>query len=519
MKSTLTKMKLFTCLLVLSILLIGCSSTESVKDVNTEKDAQEDVVQEIVVAIEADPVGLSPTRISDINSYQTTNHMYENLFRRDSETGEIVPHLATSYENPDDNTWIFELREGVKFHDGTLFNAEAVKYTFEQLVDPDTAAPGAHYLKFMEGIEVVDEYTVKMTTNKPNADVLPVLALSTLAIISPESDQNQNLMEKPVGTGPFKFESWTRGDRVVMTKNENYWGDEPKLDKLTFVTVPNASTALSMLETGDADVVATVEVENISRVESMKNAKLFQTEGSGSYFFTFNMEKEPMNDFEFRKAVAMGIDAKSFVNQLGGNGFYSPTLFGPAVTYYDESVLGNEYEYDPEAARKIIEEKGYDQYELTLYTTSDRQAYKRMAEVTQAQLSEIGLNTKIEMMEWGTFLEATGEGKQDLFVINTSNSMTGLETMYGFFHSDGIGGNNRSQYSNPDFDELVFQARQTLDEEKRQTLINTAHQQVIKDIFMVPMFHSKNTLGLNKSVEGVIVLPNGVINLSEAYKQ
>lgn len=522
MKRTLIKVKFIISLSLILFLAIGCNTNDGdgATDGDTDSEAPGEVVeQELTFAINADPVGLSPTGISDINSYQSTYQMYENLFERDIDTGEIVPLLATSYETPDDTTWIFELREDVEFHDGNPFNAESVKYTFEKLVDPETGAPGAHYLEFMEGIEVVDEYTVKMTTKEPTADVLPVLALPTLGIISPEADKNQDLMEDPVGTGPFKFESWSHGDRLVMTKNENYWGEPAQLDKITLINVPDTSTALSMLETGEVDLLGNLEVQNVPRIESMQGITLQQEEGSYSYFYTFNMTKEPMNEKDFRQAIAMAIDAKDYVGQLEGTGFYSPSLFGPGVIDYDESFEELGYEYDPDAARKIIEENGYGEQELTLYTASDRDAYRRIAEVIQAQLTEIGLNIKIEMMEWGTFLEETAEGEQDMLVIGSSVSMTGLETMYGFFHSDGIGGNNRSQYSNPELDEIIEEARKTLDDQNRQVIINEAHEKIINDALIVPMYHASNTTAFNESLREVKTLPNGVFKFHGTYKE
>src|SRR5699024_4254698 len=139
----------------------------------------------------------------------------------------------------------------------------------------------------------------------------------------------------------------------VLTKNEVYWGEVPTLDEITFLIVPDSSTALSMLETGDADLVGGIEAEHIARVNSMQNVKLLEEEGSASYFYSFNMDKEPMNEPEFRQAVAMAIHTDDFIAQLEGTGVYSPTVFGPAVLYYDESVEGYEFDYDPDAARAI----------------------------------------------------------------------------------------------------------------------------------------------------------------------
>lgn len=501
------------------IVLAACGNgNDDTEEAEAEVETDTNVEQEMSFATASDPVGLSPVETWDTISDLPINQMYERLFERDAETGEIVPQLATGYENPDDNTWVISLQEGIEFHDGTLFNAEAVKYTFEKLVDPEVGAPGAHIMSFMESIEVIDDYTVELTTHEPNPNVLPVLTNRTTAIISPEADQNQNLMQEPVGTGPFKFESWTQGDRLIMTKNEDYWGEEPQLEEITFITVPDTQTAISMLEAGEVQMVDGIEAESMSRLEAMEEIELLQTEGTAVFFYSFNMDKEPMNEPEFRQAVAMGLDIESYISQLEGVGFSSYSLFGPAVLDYDESIEESGIEYNPEEARNIIEENGYGEQELTIYT-SDRSNYRRMAETAQAQLSDIGLNVNIEMMEWGTLLDSTSEGDQDMFVLGSSNSMNGLETLYGYFHSDSVGANNRSQHTDEEFDAIVDEARSTLDDEERQVLINEAHEKVVEEALMVPMHHAVNTLAHHESLDGVELPPEIVFSLKEAYRK
>lgn len=511
--------KVLTLLMVL--ILAACGNGDDAAETDEQADGDietSDIEQELVFATASDPVGLSPVETWDTISDLSINQMYERLFERDAESGEIVPLLATGYENPDDRTWTISLQEGVEFHDGTPFNAEAVKYTFEKLVDPEVAAPGAHIMSFMESIEVVDEYTVELVTHEPNPNVLPVLTNRTTAIISPEADQNQNLMQDPVGTGPFKFESWTQGDRLIMTKNENYWGEAPQLEKITFVTVPDAQTAISMLEAGEVQMVDGIEAESIPRLEAMDGVELLQTEGTGVFFFSFNMDKEPMNEPEFRQAVAMALDIEGYISQLDGVGFSSHSLFGPAVLDYDESIEDSGIEYNLEEAKNIIAENNYGDQELTIYT-SDRSTYRRMAEIAQAQLTDAGLNVKIEMMEWGTMLDSTSEGNHDMFVLGSSNSMNGLETLYGYFHSDSLGANNRTQHSDPAFDEVIDEARRTLDDDARQALINESHEKVVEEALMVPMHHAVNTLALHESLDGVELPPEIVFSLKNAYRK
>jgi len=510
------------CFVFLILLIVGCgggeTETEGGSDSSENGKATSDVAQEVRVAVTTEAIGLSPTETWDGASATVLNQMYETLVQRDPESGDIVPLLAESYETLDDTTWIFNLKEDVTFHDGTPFNADAVKYTFEKLVDPETAAPAAHIMAFMKDIEVEDEFTVKMTTHEPSPNVLPVLASESAAIISPEADQNQNLMQEAVGTGPFKFVSWTQGDRIEMEKNEDYWGEVPTIEKLTFITVPDSNTAVSMLEAEEVDLYDLAEPALVPRVEAMDGIEMLQEPGSPGYYFSFNTQKEPMNELEFRQAVAMAIDVDSFIDTLDGTGFKFPGMFGPAVLDYDESIEGLGYEYDPEAARKIVEENGYGDYELTIFST-DQGGYKRQAEVAHADLTDIGLNVKMEQMEWGTLLERTADGDHDLFVLGSSNSMTGLETMYGYFHTDSVGANNRTQHSNEEFDKIVDEARITIDDEKRQELINEAHEMLINEVFMVNMYHGVNTLAHSSDLHDIIPLPTGRFLLKDAYRQ
>lgn len=514
------KVFIFLSMTILSIIIVGCSSNS--KSVQSNKEGAEientSGTQEIVVALTSDPIGLSPIETWDSVSDQPITQMYERLVIKDLETGEIVPQLAISWDNVDDTTWEFDLRDDVVFHDGTKFNAEAVEYTFKKFIDPETAAPGAHIMSFVENVEAVDEYRVRITTKGPNPNVLTVLTNRTAAIISPTADQNQNLMQNPVGTGPFKFESWVQGDKLTIVKNEDYWDEVPQLDRVTFLTVPDESTAISMLQTGEVQMVNGISSENISRVEGMDNVELLETEGTGVYFLSFNMEKEPMNELEFRQAVAHAIDVDSYLGLLNGLGFKSYSLFGPKVAGYDPFIEEFGYKYDPEKAKSLVEDNGYDQVEVTLYTTS-RPIYSTMADVVEAQLSEVGLNVKIELMEWGTLLDTTAQGEHDMYTLSSTNTMNGLETLYGYFHSDSVGANNRAQYSNKKYDEIVDAARSELDDKKNQQLVNEAHQMLIEEAVLVPMHHSVLTIAHDASLQGVILPPEAIFELKEAYRK
>ncbi|MFD2639148.1 glutathione ABC transporter substrate-binding protein [Piscibacillus salipiscarius] len=475
--------------------------------------------QTLTYASTSDAPGLSPIDTNDSVSSHVIEQVYETLFKRNAETGEIEPLLAKSYENPDDNTWVIKLKEDIKFHDGTPFNAEAVKYTFETFLDPERAAPRASLLAPVESIEVKDEYTVVIKTNKPYGAMLAALSHSNASIVSPEADKSGNLNENPVGTGPFKFVSWEKGNEIVLEKNADYWQGEPTLNQVTFKVVPSVSTAISMMETGEVDFIDGVTSQHTSRLEGNGSINLIKKEGTPVYYMGFNMEKEPMNNPEFRKALAHAIDRDAYVESLNGLGVRSNSFVGPQVFGYDESAEDLGYSYDPEKAKQIIEENGFGDQTYHMLV-ANRDMYINMAEIAQAQLSEVGINVEMEMIEWGTFLDMTAEGNFDLTFLGWSNvTGDGSELLYPNLHTDNLGSSNRTRYSNKEFDELVVKSRTTTDQEKRKEYLAEANALAIKDAPWVPMHHGVVTAAVVDSVKGLELSPTGSWRLYKVSRE
>lgn len=491
--------------LVISIFVAACSNDEE----KSESSGQDISSKTFTYASTTDAVGLSPILTNDSPSANVTEQVYETLFTRNIETMEIVPKLAESYENPDENTWIFKLKEGIKFHDGTPFNAEAVKYTFEKMRDPKTAAPRASLFEPVNEIIVEDEYTIKITTKYAYGTFLAGLTHSNAAIVSPTADQNQDLMKEPVGTGPFKFVSWTPGDQIVLEANEEYWDGAPDLKKVVFKVVPEVSTAISMLQTGDVQLIDNIPSEQISRVESLENVEIQKIEGSPVYYFTFNHSNEISKDSEFRKAVVSAIDRNAFVAKLNGLGVRSDSVIGPKVFGYDESADQAGTPYDLEKAKELVAKNGYGNKKLKLLT-ANRANTTLMAEIVQAQLTEAGFKVEIESMEWAAYLDAARAGNYDLTFLSWSNvTGDGSELFYPNFHSANVGNSNRAQYNNAEFDELVIKSRTTVDQDVRKQYLTEANNVLLKNDAVVVMYHGVVTSALNKAYTGLELDPNG----------
>jgi peptide/nickel transport system substrate-binding protein len=485
----------------LSLALTGCSSNSS-----SGGSAGGDK-QELTYATTSKVVGLSPILTNDSVSSTVIEQVYETLFVRDPKSGEIVPHLAESYENPDENTWVIKLKKDIKFHDGTPFNAEAVKYTFDKLKDPKTAAPRASLLAPVSSIEVQDEQTVVLKTEKPYGPMLAALTHTNSAIVSPTADQKQDLMKEPVGTGPFKYSEKVNGNDIVLVKNDKYWQDPAKLEKITFTVVPEVSTAISMLQTGKVQLIDGLAPELMPRLEKIKNAETQKVDGTPVYYLAFNMEKAPMNELPFRQAVSHAINREGYLKKLNGLGVYSNTFIGPKVFGHTESDNGPKF--DQEKAKELVKANGFDKKEVNILAANTSQ-YMNMAEVIQSQLKEVGINAKIESIEWGTYLDVSKKGDFDITIAGWSNvTGDGSELLFPRLHSANIDATNLSRYKDAELDKLIEQSRSVVDQEQRQEILTKADQYVMTQLPVLPIYHGISSAAYDKSVKGFQMEPTG----------
>lgn len=506
---------LFVFTIMAALLLAACSGGGSSESSGSESGGGSEEVESLTYASLTDAVGLSPIMTNDSASSNVNEHVYETLFKRDSESKEFTPVLAESYENPDELTWTIKLKEGIKFHDGTDFNAEAVKYTFDKLRDPATAAPRASLLEPVDTITVVDDYTVEIKTKYPYGPFLAALSHSNAAIVSPTADQKQDLMKEPVGTGPFKFVSWTPGDQVVLEANPDYRDGAPKVKQFILKVVPEVSTAISMLQAGEVQFIDKLPTEQLSRVESMKNVNIEKVNGTGQYYLTFNFSNEENQDPEFRKAVASAIDRDAIIQKLNGLGVRSDSVIGPEVFGYNESADSAGTAFDLDAAKELVEKNGYGDRPIKLLA-ANRGNFVLMAEVVQAQLAEAGFDVQIETMEWAAFLDTARAGDYDLTFLSWSNvTADGSELLYPNFHSDNVGSSNRAQYSNPEFDQLVEASRTTTDQDKRLDILDQANKLMLEEDAVVIMYHDVVTAALSNNLEGLILDPTGQWDVSK----
>lgn len=472
----------------------------------------------LVIARLSDANNLDPHFLTQINSAAIIHHkVYEGLVRMDKES-KYVPALATEWKQLDDVTWEFKLRQGVTFHDGAPFNAEAVKRTIARVQDPSVGSNRANLFEAIKEVKAVDDQTVQFILHYPYAPLLSVLAGAEGAILSPKAiDQyGKDLSKHPTGTGPYKFESWTPGQEVVLVKNENYWGGQPKLDKVVFKTVPEDTTRIAMVETGEAQVAEQLPVTEVDRVQNSSSMTLGRFESFSSDHIGINTKKKPFDDVRVRQAIAYAVDKESIIkgvyNDVGTPAHSSIT---PTMVGYSPNVKG--LDYNLEKAKQLLAEAGYaNGLKATIYL-NDNKARISVAEVLQQQLKQIGIDLQVKVLEFGAYIDAASKGETDLFISGWGNATGDADyNQYNLFHAKSQGApGNHSFYSNPEVDKLIEDGRKEKDPAKRTQIYEQAQQIEMNEAALIPYRFSENLAAIEKGVEGVWISPAGHIEIDE----
>jgi len=518
------KLFTFSFISILAIILMTACTQDPDNKETTETEENEGTTtetsanDELIVAVQADATMLDPHTGTDIPAANVYHgKIYEGLVKQD-ENMEIQPALASEWEMIDDLTWEFKLRENVTFHDGTPFNAEAVKKNFERIASEEIASPRATLYEMIEEIEIIDDHTVRFITEYPFAPLLANLAHYAGGIVSPTAaeEHGEGLGLNPVGTGKFQFEEWTPGSEIKLSVYEDYWGDKPSYGTVVFKIVPEDSTRVAMVETGEAHLAEPVPVTEIDRIENSDTMKLNRSEGLGTDYIGFNLNKEPFNDPKVRQAINYAVDTEQIIEGVYNNvGIKAEGPMGPGVWGYSENVKG--YEYNIEKAKELLKEAGYeDGFKTTIWTNDDK-ARMDTAEVVQSQLKGIGIDVEIHLEEWGSFLEATANGEHDMFILGWSN-MTGDAdyNQYFLFHTDAQGNTgNRSFYSNEKVDELIDLGRQETDPDKRLEIYEEAQEIQVEEAASIFLRYTEYLVAVNNDVEGFWLHPSRILMLDD----
>ncbi len=470
----------------------------------------------LVYGAGADPDSLDPAN-TDSNPGEAVGRMMNNFLVRFDAKLNLLPDLATKWtQSKDGLTWTFTLRKGVKFHDGTPFNAEVVKYNFERFLGPEKPLKASLHTPIIKSVEVVDEFTVKFNLKVPFAFFLNNLAHSATAMVSPAAHKKwgKDLTLHPVGTGPFKFVEWVRGDRVVLERNDEYYEGKPRLDKIIIRTVREDSARVLGLEAGDYDLIVRIPPEEVGRLMREGRVRIYAEQSNRALRIGINASKKPLDDVRVRQALNYAVDKESIVKNIyQGLGAVIPTMVGPLNTGY-APVKG--YSFDPAKAKKLLAEAGHPNgFKTTLWTPKGRYLKDfELAQAVQQQLAAVGVEARLESFEWGAYLSLLrrpkDESKHDLYLIGWSPS-TG-EARWGIYPITACSqwrpsGSNDSFYCNKQVDDMIDKAVAATNLKERDAFLRKAQELVVQDPSSIYLLATKETVGMSLKLHGVINSP------------
>jgi peptide/nickel transport system substrate-binding protein len=427
----------------------------------------------------------------------------------------IVPDLALSWSMAEDDvTWTFELREDVRFHDGSRFDAHAVKANFERVLDPEQGHNRRDLFAPIERVEAVDDFTVKIVTRYPFGAFEPMMAHVSAAIRSPAVDDS--------GTGPYKLRSWRKDLELVLERNEDYFGEKGKLDTVVYRPIPEAASRVIALESGDVDVITQIPPADLKRLESEPEIRVKKTVSIGAQQFRFHCKRRPFTDPRVRQAVSYAIDRRSILENL------MPGMAEPSTGPLTPRIRGRadlgEIPYDPDKAAELLAEAGYpDGFKTKITTTPRYNMGVELAQAIAAQLSQVGIDAEIEVLEWGTITQYWGgllpeDCPLEIFIMGAGASSADADWgLRPIFSTQERNENNYGYYSNAEFDDVIERAMREIDPASRNALYRRAQEIVyLEDPGALWLYDNYHVVAMRENVASVTTSPLGLVTFERA---
>lgn len=462
----------------------------------------------------ADVTSLDPHQGKETPAVQVNTQIFDTLVTIDPETNEVVPQIAESWEQTDDQTYVFKIREGIKFHDGSDLTAEDVKFSLDRARN---SAAVSYIVNFIEEVTVDDDHTVTVKTTAPYAPTLRNLAIPFAAIVPKavvEADENA-FIQNPVGSGPYKFVEWNHGDHVTLKAFDDYYAGKPETENLIMKVIPETSQRTIALETGEVDLAYDLAVNDIPKVNSDDKLTVYEIPSLTCWYVSMNMNKKPFDNPKVREAMSMAIDRQTIIDTINaGSGQTADAIIAPAVFgYYSTGVK----EYNPTKAKELLAEAGYPNGFSTTLWVNDNQSRIEMCQAMQAMLLEVGVQCNLEVLEFGSFISRTTAGDHDLAYFGwTTSSGDADYSYYSLEHSTQQGAaGNRSFLADPDVDKLIEEARSNTNEEERKELYKELAIKLDEINNNIPVYYSSINVGANKKVEGFVMDANGYHSLEK----
>lgn len=490
----------------------------------------------LVVGQAAEPRSLDPGTVTSLNDFRIIVNVFDRLVRFEPGTLRIGPSLAKSWEVSGDGlTYTFRLRDGVRFHDGTALDAEAVSFSLRRMLDPDhpfhntSPFPLAFFYDPVSAVRVTGPLTIEIVLEQPFAPLLAYLAHPAASIVSPSAvrTHGKQFGRRPVGSGPFRFDQWDSRIRVVLTRNEHYWDGAPASAAVVFRPILDSSTRLTELIAGQIDVMLEVQPDEVDVLERLGRFRLLDQLGPHLWYLILNVRSGPLADVRVRQAVNHAIDKRSLVENVLRNTAVTaagpiPEAFGWAYAPPPPDVMT----HDPERARALLAEAGAAGAPLTLLVPQGGSGLMlpvAMATAIEADLGRVGLQTTIRTMEWNTYLAQVNDGlgpNEDMAAM--AWMVTDPDTLpYLTLRRDAwpeAGGFNSGYYANLEVDRLIEAARRSTGEAARADLYRAVQHRVRADAPWAAIASWTQTTAVQETVHGLRLEPCFELRLKDVRK-
>jgi len=459
--------------------------------------------------MQTDPVGLDPHLTTATATRNMMENVYDTLVMVSAE-GRYIPALAESWATAADGlTWTFQIRRGVKFHNGRTMTAEDVAYSINRIRDPNTKSPRAGDFAELETIAASGPNVVVIKLKRPFSPLLAKLSFSTNVIVPREVVQRDGDMNtNPTGTGPFRFIGYTPQQRLTLVRSGDYWERDasgrrlPYLDRIEFVFLPDAVARATALRAGSVEWIEYVPSSEVKALRADPNIEVVGGLSANFRSLYMNNTVAPFNNVKVRQAIAYAIDKKEIVDTalFGVGGIVATGTAIPPGNFF--AFTRSPYnKVDLDRAKRLLAEAGHSQgFEADLYVTSTYDFLRTPAEIVQAQLAKVGIRLKINAADWSVYLPTMFQKRYALTILGTSGQSDPDDFLYGNFHSKG--GLNLVNYNDAQFDRLLEQGRATSDEAQRKRLYEQAQARLVETVPMVFIYHSTQYEAVRKSVRG-----------------
>jgi peptide/nickel transport system substrate-binding protein len=486
-------------LLVLSLLLTSCA----------HKPAQDT----LVMIIESSPTNLDPRVGLDAQSERIDGLLFDNLLSRDEHLS-VKPGLAERWEIPDPTAYVFHLRNGLRFSDGSPLTSRDVKWSFDSLLQGKVRSTKAATYRAVDHIDAPDNHTVIFHLKQPWAALLwNVAGGGGMGIVPYGSGAEAS--QHPVGSGPFRFVSAEQDKEVVIERNDNYWGDKARLARVRFAVVPDTTTRALELRKGSADLeINALTPDMESALQREPRLALMRGPGTRLAYMAFNLRDSILKDARVRKALAYALDRRPLIRfLLGGEARPADSVLPPESWAYDPRVA--KYLYDPAKARQLLDHAGYSEkdgirFHLVMKTSTE-EASRAMASVFQQQLRDIGIALDIRSFEFATFFSDITHGEFQVYSLRWIGGNENPDIFEYAFDSARIipNGANRQYYSNPQVDALIAKASTELDQNARKQDYAEIQQILAEDLPYINLWYFDNVMVYSKRVHGLEMNPSG----------